>query len=211
MLTETCVGGGLLEVATACRPHPASTVSGDASLAVPTRAGALLAVVDGLGHGSEAAEAADLAIATVRDWADRDLESIVDACEVAVRKSRGCVIGLVALDESAEVLKWAGVGNVEGVIWGADGGHYRLVGRPGIIGMGRQRLRSASLAFGPGDVLAMVTDGIGPAALETATVSGATAEIAARILAGHARADDDALVLVARRPRRSPGEAVDQG
>ncbi|MGA8014939.1 MAG: SpoIIE family protein phosphatase [Candidatus Dormiibacterota bacterium] len=207
MLTKTSVGNALLDVATASRAHPDSTVSGDASLAVPTRSGALLAVIDGLGHGEDAAQAANLAIATVRDWADRDLESIVDACEVAVRKSRGCVMGLVALAQEAEVLKWVGVGNVEGVIWGSDGGHCRLVGRPGIIGMGRQRVHIASVSFAPGDVLALATDGIAPAGLDAANVRGGVAEIAADILAHHARSDDDALVLVARRDRR-PRDAV---
>lgn len=208
MLTETWVGSGRWEVATAFRPHPASTVSGDASLAVPTRSGALLAVVDGLGHGDEAAHASDLAISAVRERAECDLESIVDACQAAVRRSRGCVIGLVALAENAEVLQWVGVGNVEGVIWGSDGGHTRLVGWPGIIGMGRQRVRIACLSFAPGDVLALATDGIGADGLDSANVRGAVADIATGILAQHARSDDDALVLVARRQRGLRGEVA---
>lgn len=204
MLTEIKVGDGLLEVATASRPHPSSTVSGDASLALPTRSGALLAVVDGLGHGAGAHHAAELALTAVREQADCDLESIVDACQVAVRKSRGCVIGLVALAADAEMVQWVGVGNVEGAIWRSDGGRRRLIGRPGIVGMGRQSVRIENLAFAPGDVLALATDGINPDGLDTPSVRGAVAETAAGILADHARADDDALVLVARRARGSP-------
>jgi phosphoserine phosphatase RsbX len=211
MRTQTLVGTGLWEVATAFRPHPASTVSGDASLAVPTHAGALLAVVDGLGHGEEAAQAADLAITAVRERAECDLESIIEACGVAIRRSRGCVIGLVALARDAEMLQWVGVGNVEGVIWASGGGRLRLTGWPGIIGMGRQPVHVRSLAFAHGDVLALATDGINPEGLDSANVAGAVAETAAKILRDHARDDDDALVLVARRQQRSDVEVSDPG
>jgi len=50
-----------IEWSVASRARPGEAVSGDLHVVVPTRDGALLGVIDGLGHGEEATAAARMA------------------------------------------------------------------------------------------------------------------------------------------------------
>ena len=70
-------------------------------------------------------------------------------------------MAVASLREDSDQLVWAGVGNVEGVIWPATGtGQRRMPSRPGIVGFDLRFLRSEELAYFPGDILIMATDGI---------------------------------------------------
>jgi negative regulator of sigma-B (phosphoserine phosphatase) len=189
----------LVEVGMASRPHPRELLSGDAALVVPTQHGVLLAVADGLGHGAAASVAAELALSTVRERAGDDLEKVLGACHAILRHSRGCVISLALVADCEMTLRWSGVGNVDGVVRHASGGSRRFVSSPGIVGAGRWRPNSQVATFGRGDLLVMATDGIRADGLDLSDARGTPATLAASILAQHARENDDALVLVARR------------
>jgi negative regulator of sigma-B (phosphoserine phosphatase) len=192
------MSSGHLEVATALRPHPGSRVCGDAAMAAPNRHGALLAVVDGLGHGDGAAEAAEAAVATIRQQVDGGLDEVFQTCHVALRRTRGCVMALAAVSALRPELSWAGVGNVEAAVWAPFGRlRVRLGSRPGIVGYGSATTRAEVIGYGAGDLLVIATDGI--ALLEALPAAARVADIAAAILEEGVRGDDDALVLVARR------------
>jgi negative regulator of sigma-B (phosphoserine phosphatase) len=190
---------GSLEVATAGRACPGELASGDASVALARAGGALLAVVDGLGHGVEASAAAEAALAAVREAPDTDLTRVVAACEAALRHTRGCVLAAAAVHAAEAELSWVGIGNVEAATWPARGRPRYLRSRPGIVGFRMEAARTETVAFGDGDVLVIATDGLDASALDVDPRRDAVARTAARILGEHARAADDCLVLVARR------------
>jgi len=191
----------VVEVAVASRPHPESSRCGDSALVQLTGYGALLAVFDGLGHGDDAAEAAELALHTVRELAEHDVEAILQACHRALHRSRGGVIGLAAVNERADELHWVGVGNIEGLVRGTQGERCRPTSSPGIVGSGQFRLHRQVVRFAPGDLLMMATDGIGRSAFDDIAIADTAEETAQAILFRHARPNDDALVLIARRQR----------
>ncbi|HEY1633585.1 MAG TPA: hypothetical protein VGF64_02425, partial [Acidimicrobiales bacterium] len=62
-----CGANGMLEWAVAARPFPGESVSGDQSVVRVSETEALLAVIDGLGHGPEAATAAEHAVDVLRE------------------------------------------------------------------------------------------------------------------------------------------------
>jgi negative regulator of sigma-B (phosphoserine phosphatase) len=68
----------------------------------------------------------------------------------------------------------------------------------GVVGYQLPPLRPASLPASPGDVLIMITDGIGSGFLDGLEPRGDVGEIARGVLERHGKATDDALVLVAR-------------
>src|SRR5207249_5653266 len=72
--------------------------SGDLHLVKPVGRGVLVAAVDGLGHGAEAAAAARTAVTTLDRHADEFLIPVVRKCHEALIGTRGVVMSLAYLD-----------------------------------------------------------------------------------------------------------------
>jgi serine phosphatase RsbU (regulator of sigma subunit) len=192
---------GAVEVGVAGRPIDGEVESGDLHVIVPTSQGALLAVIDGLGHGPEAASAARAAAAAVGRHASASLGQIFRACHQEMRLTRGAAISLAALDAARSELTWSGIGNVEGVIFrAAVRGEKRewLLLRGGVVGHTLPKVVEGTLSLGNGDTLVLVTDGIRSEHAEFSPVGRHPQEAADDILRHYRRGTDDALVVVAR-------------
>lgn len=198
----------LIEWAVATLPLPGQTQSGDLHLVKPLSRGTLVAVVDGLGHGEEAAAAARLAVTTLERHADEFLLPLVERCHAALHGSRGVVMSLAFVDATRHTLTWLGVGNVEGVLKYADGAmqpvRASLIVRGGIVGSELPRLRAEVLRVTPGDLLVFATDGIRQGFADTLSADATPQQLADDILARHSKGTDDALVLAARYLGRGP-------
>ena len=193
---------GLLEWCTAGRPLAGEERSGDDALVIAGERGALVAVIDGVGHGPLAAEAAEVAVAALRQDPWLDVEELTKRCHEALRPTRGAAVGLAAF-HSAGTLTWLGVGNIIGRLV-SGGGLSAPAGRwlgsvSGVAGdEDLPALRPATIPVRRGDVLILATDGIDSAFVDEVVATGTCAEIADRVLRDFARASDDALVVVAR-------------
>lgn len=176
-----------------------SGVCGDACLVKDVGADLLVCVVDGLGHGKDAAEAAAAALAVVDAAHDGDdLTGLITRVHESIKRTRGVVMTLAHVSDDG--VRWCGVGNVDAVVvrGAAGGAKDALVGRGGVVGYKIPPLRVQHTAFGAGDTLVLTTDGL--AAGADALVDGSdVAVVAERALRGFARGDDDALVCVVRR------------
>ncbi len=191
-----------LESGVAFRPLAGQDVSGDKYLIAPSPAGVLVAVLDGLGHGGEAAKAAEIGIATLEQNVDQPLPSLVEICHRALRKTRGVVMSLASFDFLEWSMSWLGVGNVAGVLLRAAGdatpAREDLIARSGVVGYQVPGLRVTALPVMEGDLLAFVTDGISEAFSQVLSPAVPPQENAERILALCGKKTDDALVLVLR-------------
>lgn len=190
--------GGAFEWAVAGRPLTGEDSSGDLALVTARRDGTLVAVVDGLGHGDEAAAAARLAVGTLRDHADDDLDTLLQRCHDALRQTRGAVMALgVARDDGS--LRWTGVGNIQALVVRTDRAgapaHEHALMLGGVLGMRLPAIRPRETVLAPGDLIVLATDGI-VGSFADALGAGPPRRTAERILARHASARDDALVLV---------------
>ena len=87
-------------------------VSGDAWSARGTADSALLMVVDGLGHGILAADAATEAIKVFRVARDISPLSILQNSHDAMGKTRGAAMAVVAIHFERRLATFAGVGNI---------------------------------------------------------------------------------------------------
>jgi hypothetical protein len=192
----------LIEWGVASRPFPGESESGDCHLVKPFPGGVLIAVVDGLGHGPEAAHSASLAISTLEAHAAKTVSSLVSLCHDRLRGSRGVAITLASLSSRDSTMTWLGVANVEGVLLRADSRatspREYVVQRGGVVGAQLPPLRPSMVALSPGDTLILATDGIRSGFLERLRVSDAPQRVADHILATRGKSTDDALVLVAR-------------
>ena len=190
-----------LHFSVAQRPFPGQNVSGDNHLVAKTSSGWLLSVVDGLGHGPEAAVAGRTFIEVLADHADRSGEELIRLGHKALKDTRGGVAAVVAIDSTNRRLNWLGVGNVEGILLHSGSGERApeyIPTRGGIIGYRLPELNPSSLPLADDDTLILATDGI-QAGFSRMIPKDRTPEvIAAYILENFAKSTDDALVLVAR-------------
>lgn len=188
----------MLTFGVAVRPLHGQAKAGDDCLVKVFAHGALVAVVDGLGHGEEAAAAAAKVVATLDD----SIPQLVKRCHERLLGTRGAVMSLAWFHAAEGTMTWAGVGNIEGMLLcrTADAGcvRERLLARAGVVGEHLPALRASSFPIAPGDTLIVTTDGIEGGVAEQVRVDGSPQKTADRILAAHARDTDDALVLVAR-------------
>jgi phosphoserine phosphatase RsbX len=174
--------------------------SGDLAVFVPTRRGGLACLIDGLGHGDAAADAALAASEVIRDHAEAPPQELLDRCHEALKTTRGVVMTLAWLDVERAELLWTGVGNVDARVWHpqAGGRHDVALVFGGVVGYQVPRVRPTTLTLAPGDLLVMVTDGIDPAFAGAFEGGGGAQTIAERIFAAHGKGTDDALVVVVR-------------
>jgi negative regulator of sigma-B (phosphoserine phosphatase) len=187
---------GPLEWACHSRPLHPEVESGDLHVVVPFVDGALLAVIDGLGHGPDAAVAARLAAETLVAHAGDDPPQLISQCHRALRGTRGAAILVLSLSAAGARVSWAGIGNVEGWLVRAKQ-REALISHAGVVGyqVSAPRLRSSPLT--PGDLFVLATDGIAMSFSEDLKV-GRPDQLTEIIFEKHARVTDDALVLVAR-------------
>jgi serine phosphatase RsbU (regulator of sigma subunit) len=169
--------------------------------------GALVAVIDGLGHGEEAATAADIAVRTLIGHAHEPVITLLNRCHEQLRASRGVVMSMASFNAAEGTLTWIGIGNVEGMLWRAgvtsNTAHESLLLRGGIVGIQMPPLSASIMPVMPGDTLIFVTDGIRPDFAERLNLREPPQELADRILSQHVKGTDDALVLSARYGTRS--------
>jgi serine/threonine protein phosphatase PrpC len=178
------------------------TESGDLHLVAPVEHGVLVAVVDGLGHGEEAAAAAKLAVHTLEQFVEEPPLSLVQRCHAALRGTRGVVMSLARFDARRGAMTWLGIGNVEGLLhhahWAERSARAGLVTRGGIIGSELPAVQAAVVPVEVGDTLVFATDGIRGGFTDDISVSEDPQRLADHVLSRHGKGTDDALVLVAR-------------
>lgn len=178
------------------------TESGDRHLVRTLPDGVLIAVVDGIGHGHEAAHAAAEATGLVERHSADPLEAILARCHESLRETRGVVMSLARYDTAHQTLTWIGVGNVEGLLIRRDpeeGGQREwLLLRRGVLGSRLPALQTSSRTVKEGDLLILLTDGVDVRFDETLDGMARPQLLADRILARHAKTTDDATVLVTR-------------
>ncbi|HEX4622651.1 MAG TPA: SpoIIE family protein phosphatase, partial [Myxococcaceae bacterium] len=144
--------------------HAFEEPSGDVHLVVPFDGGVLVALLDGLGHGREAAAASASAAAVLEANAGEPAPSLVRRCHFSLRHTRGAVMSLASFNWREGAMTWIGVGDVEAVLLRAPDPPGRsdetLSRRGGVMGFQLPPLRSDTLTLCSGDTLIMATDGI---------------------------------------------------
>jgi serine phosphatase RsbU (regulator of sigma subunit) len=201
MLEPCAPTSPLLEWGVATAVRSGEAVSGDAHLVCPFPGGALLAVVDGLGHGRDAAAAAAQAVQVLRAHARDSMLALVRRCHETLIGTRGVVMSVARFDAEEHTLAWLAVGNVRGALLRADPRAVprteALLARSGVVGLQLPILQASVTTVAPGDLVLFATDGVDPGFAEH-VVPARPQALAERLLEKHARRTDDALVLVGR-------------
>lgn len=179
-------------------PMKGETACGDRCSYWETPDRLIFAVADGLGHGPEAAVAAETAMACIGSALDMSLEQLFLHCDGCLQLTRGVALSVVVIEKQSGLMTLASVGNIRTLLIEKDKDR-RFGATRGIVGGGYGRLKPDRFTIQVGDVLALFSDGLDEFAdVRKAILSTTdlTAQCAASLLEKLAnRADDAALLL----------------
>lgn len=192
----------VLERGVAGLAHEGEGRSGDVAVFAPSSRGGLVAVIDGLGHGDAAADAAEAAADILCAEVELPPQDLLGRCHAALRRTRGAVMTLAWFDLEQRTMEWTGVGNVEARFVragdAADARHASPVVLGGVVGYNLPQVRLGTIPLEPGDAVVLATDGVA-ADFSVSLESGVAAqELAERVLERHGKGNDDALAAVVR-------------
>jgi phosphoserine phosphatase RsbX len=195
--------GGVVTWGAASLPMAAEEQSGDLCSVWSPTDGALIAVVDGSGHGPDAAEAARVAADAMAPHPQESPVALILRCHEQLRGTRGAAMTLASLNLFDCTMTWLGIGNVEAVLCRAGDvdrqESERVLLRAGVVGFRLpQRLKAEVIPLRHCDTLIMATDGVKPEFADDTAIGGDPKQVAARLLSQHSTQRDDALVLVAK-------------
>jgi anti-sigma regulatory factor (Ser/Thr protein kinase) len=180
-------------------PMAGETASGDAWGQVTDGSLTTILLADGLGHGDDAAHAANTAVRDLR--AGLDPVTLLQRIHGALMPTRGAAAAVARFDRRSGALQLAGIGNIAASI--VDGATTKsLVSLPGIVGHGRPKFRAFDYELPPGGLLVMHSDGC-RGGWDLASYPGAQRRdplvIASLLIRDFERGRDDVSVVVARR------------
>ena len=188
-----------LDVGSADLPLLEAARNGDRAVFATWPGGTLVAVIDGLGHGGDAADASDAAAIVLAVDPGAPLVELVARCHAALHRTRGAVMTVVTIAPNG-ALAWLGVGNVAGVLRRApgNGDDETLAPRGGTVGFHLPHLEARRFQLAFGDAVVLASDGVRPRFREDIVPGRSASALAHDILARHAIETDDACVAVAR-------------
>jgi anti-sigma regulatory factor (Ser/Thr protein kinase) len=189
-------------VGAVCLPMRGETACGDRWVVLRRDGRTLCAVVDGIGHGPLAADAAHAAVRALEARPVSSAAEAAETCHLALRATRGAALAVAVARDDQTDLAYAGVGNVSGTVLVDGLAPRRLVSLAGTAGHAIRTVQEFGYPFPAGALLVMHSDGLttswtldrypGLALRHPSLVAGVLYRDAAR-------GRDDVSVLVARR------------
>jgi hypothetical protein len=188
------------EVGQLTAPYPGETVCGDGWGMRSAGGSATLMLVDGLGHGPQAAEAAEMAMRTFSLQGDRDCVQLMEMIHRALVPTRGAAIAIARIDRGERLVRFVGVGNIAGML--IDGGELRrMVSNNGTAGHIAPRIREFTYPFTRVPLVILHSDGLTTKwelGAYPGLASGPPSLIAGVLFRDFRRERDDASVLAVR-------------
>jgi anti-sigma regulatory factor (Ser/Thr protein kinase) len=190
-----------IEIGAISLPHPGETDCGDAIAAASRDDLTSILVVDGLGHGPGAAEAANKAVQVFNKTPFDDPAHTVEKIHIELAGTRGAAIALVHIHLSTNQVDFVGVGNIACRVY-SNYSSKGCASVQGIVGGRIGSLKQYSYDWAPEAGLLMYSDGIKSAASLRASKSTSAILEAAEIYRDYCRITDDSTVVVVRDKRR---------
>lgn len=140
---------------------PGEDVCGDGWDWFEDERGRTVFVVDGLGHGTEAALAANAALTVFRRHRDAPPAEIIAAVHHGIRHTRGGAVACARIDWTSATATFAGLGNIAGALVMPSGQTRRMVSMNGTAGHNARKVQGFEYPCPANALLVMHSDGIG--------------------------------------------------
>ena len=162
---------------------------------------ATILVADGLGHGALASDAAEEAARVFEQMPHRRAADTVGAIHQALGHTRGAAVAVAHVDRASDLVTYAGLGNIAGVVVAPDGTRHSMVSHNGTAGHMARQIREFSYEARAGACVVLHSDGLtAHHPPPDGRIWAADPAVAAAVLYRDCgRARDDATVVVVRR------------
>ena len=152
--------GGDLELGAVCLPRPGEYACGDAWAVAPAPdGGILLLVVDGWGHGPDAAAAAGEALRIFRQGVQGGPAQLLGDMHAALKSTRGAAVAAALLDPRRRDIRYAGIGNIAGTVL-AGFESRSMVSHNGTVGHEMRKIQEFVYPWPEGALVIMHSDGL---------------------------------------------------
>jgi len=148
-----------LQIGAVCVPAPGETVCGDSWAVRQMGERAFVLMVDGLGHGASAAQAAGEAVDLFRRDPLRNPIDVLQSLHLGLRATRGAAVMVLEIDLAAGAILCAGVGNISAKLLQAEG-ERSFVSQNGIVGHQVKRFQEFSYVWEKNALLVLHSDGL---------------------------------------------------
>lgn len=186
-----------------CVPKIGEENCGDAWTLVFNPHSATFLCVDGLGHGEDAAEAAQAAVAVLTERPALQPKALIEQAHLYLRGTRGAALFAAEFVAETDELHYAGIGNISACLVDYES-RKQLMSHNGIVGHNMRRIQQLSVRWPHETLYVMHSDGLstqwsinpypGLYACHPAVIAGV-------LYRDYVRGRDDVTVFVARRNR----------
>jgi hypothetical protein len=199
-------GSARFQVGAVCRALVGEIECGDGWIFQERTRGGRLTVADGLGHGKHAAEAAQMTLLTAADHPADTAPALLDRIHRALRSTRGAAVAVAEMDPTAGMVRFAGLGNISGVIVPPEGALRRMVSFNGTAGHEVRKIVEFTYPWTSDSVLVMHSDGLSTHwSLDSypGLLLRHPSVIAGVLYRDHSRARDDATIVAIKEDARA--------
>jgi anti-sigma regulatory factor (Ser/Thr protein kinase) len=149
----------LLRIGAVSVPKRGESVCGDGFTVRQDEGVTSILVVDGLGHGPDAAGCARTACRTFENSRRREPVEAMRELDEALRQMRGAAAAVARFEPAQRQIRFTGVGNIAGAIY--DGRETRhMASMPGIVGQGLRSVKEFTYPWPPNGTVLLYSDGI---------------------------------------------------
>ncbi len=189
-----------MAVGAVCLPVCGEQACGDAWAMKTSGDATRFMLADGLGHGPDAAAAANQAVAIFAEQARRSPAEWVRLIHAGLRGTRGAAVAVAEVVLTTHGVRYAGVGNISGLIL-SGGTSHNLVSHNGTAGVEARKIQEFSYPWPEDGMLVLHSDGLAThwsLADYPGLAQKAPALIAGVLFRDHQRLRDDSTVVVAK-------------
>jgi anti-sigma regulatory factor (Ser/Thr protein kinase) len=147
-----------LKIGVVCLPKPGEVVCGDAWAIEGVGGHCRALVVDGLGHGPDAAAASREAVNALRKHPHLEPAELIEVAHGVLRSTRGAAMAVAQFD-FAQAIKYSGIGNIAGVVMTPNSDRH-LVSHSGIVGHEMRKVQEFVYPWSQDALLVLNSDGL---------------------------------------------------
>jgi anti-sigma regulatory factor (Ser/Thr protein kinase) len=203
--SDTSARPSAIQVGVVSEPIRGEEACGDGWGARLSREESMLMVVDGLGHGPFASEAAREAERVFKTDRTGSLNEMLTNVHDALKKTRGAAFAAARINSEKGLLTFIGVGNISASIVGATSSRA-MASHNGTVGQQMHRVQEFANPWDSDKVFVMHSDGLGSRwdlAAYPGLLNKSPSVIAAVLHRDFSRGRDDVTVLVAKPAQES--------
>jgi anti-sigma regulatory factor (Ser/Thr protein kinase) len=142
-----------------CVPKPGERDCGDAWAIVEAANETNVLIVDGLGHGTDAAQTANEAVLAFQTHCHLDPVALMQRIHDAMRHTRGAAAAVAKIRQDEQKIRYVGVGNISAACH-HQGESRSMVSQNGTVGMEARKIQEFVYDLPRGALLIFHSDGI---------------------------------------------------